>query len=116
MQIIAAHESAHLTAVRELFTEYAKSIDIDLCFQSFDRELAELPGKYAPPSGQLFLALIDDQAAGCVALRRIDEGVCEMKRLYIRPRFVSKVSVKNSPSKSFPPRVTSVVRPCGSTR
>lgn len=87
MQIIAAHQPAQLPAVRELFTEYANSIEIALCFQSFDRELAELPGKYAPPEGRLFLALEQELPAGCVALRKIGDGICEMKRLYVRPAF-----------------------------
>ena len=87
MQIIAAHHPEHLPAVRELFTEYANSIEIDLCFQSFDRELAELPGKYAPPDGRLFLATQKLESAGCVALRKIGKNICEMKRLYVRPAF-----------------------------
>ena len=56
MQIVEAHSPAHLATLRELFTEYANSIEIDLCFQSFDRKLAELPGRYAPPEGRLLLA------------------------------------------------------------
>ena len=87
MIIIAAHQVEHLPSIRELFTEYARSIDIDLCFQSFDRELAELPGKYAPPDGRLFLALENEHPSGCVALRKIGGGICEMKRLYVRPAF-----------------------------
>jgi ribosomal protein S18 acetylase RimI-like enzyme len=87
MNLIAAHQAEYLPLVRELFTEYARAIEIDLCFQSFDRELAELPGKYAPPDGRLFLALENESAAGCVALRKLDGSICEMKRLYVRPAF-----------------------------
>lgn len=87
MQIIEGHASGHLAVVRELFEEYAKAIEVDLCFQSFDRELAELPGRYAPPRGRLLLALDKAEIAGCAALREIGDGVCEMKRLYMRPAF-----------------------------
>jgi ribosomal protein S18 acetylase RimI-like enzyme len=75
---------------KQLFTEYAKSLNFSLCFQGFDKELAELPGEYAPPSGRLLLALYDGTLAGCVALRKIDSDVCEMKRLYLRPEFRGK--------------------------
>jgi len=72
---------------RQLFKEYAKSLNFSLCFQGFDKELDELPGEYSPPSGRLFLVFSDDKLAGCVALRKIDGNVCEMKRLYLRPEF-----------------------------
>ena len=73
-----------IRSARELFKEYEASIGVSLCFQSFDKELAELPGKYAPPSGRLLLAYLDNQLVGCIALRKIDERTCEMKRLFLR--------------------------------
>lgn len=87
MNLIAAHHGEYLPVARELFTEYARSTGIDFCFQNFDRELAELPCKYAPPDGRLFLSVENESAAGCVALRKLEDGVCEMKRLYVRPAF-----------------------------
>ena len=85
IKIISAESNEHLSIVRELFIEYATSLGFSLCFQDFDKELAELPGEYAPPNGCLLLALDDTDAIGCVALRKLDEGICEMKRLYVKP-------------------------------
>lgn len=84
---IADADAPDLECVRVLFREYAASLDFNLCFQSFEQELASLPGKYAPPSGRLFLALIDGAPAGCAALRGLPDGTGELKRLYIRPAF-----------------------------
>lgn len=79
-----------IAQIRELFLEYAQSLGFSLCFQSFDTELANLPGDYAAPDGRLLLAEYEGQPCGCVALHKIDEAVCEMKRLYLRPQFRGK--------------------------
>ena len=80
-----------LRAICSLFSEYAQSLGVDLSFQRFDEELAQLPGDYAAPTGELLLARVDGEAAGCVALRpsasAAHHNACEMKRLYIRPAF-----------------------------
>ncbi|MGA8271093.1 MAG: GNAT family N-acetyltransferase [Candidatus Sulfotelmatobacter sp.] len=81
---------AQITQARELFLEYAQSLGFSLCFQNFDKELAELPGDYAPPEGRLLLAQYENQLAGCVALHKLDSCICEMKRLYLRPKFRGK--------------------------
>jgi len=85
VKIVQAESPENLQQARGLFEEYAASLGINLCFQDFANELAGLPGDYAPPYGRLLLAREEGQIAGCVALRRIDAGICEMKRLYVRP-------------------------------
>ena len=84
---LRAATAADIPTVRALFAEYAAGIGVDLCFQKFDEELAGLPGSYAPPTGRLIVAWDGETAAGCIALRRLDEGRCELKRLYVRPAF-----------------------------
>ncbi|MGA2221416.1 MAG: GNAT family N-acetyltransferase [Verrucomicrobiia bacterium] len=90
MTLIHATTAEQLAAIRQLFEEYAASLDVDLCFQGFEQELAELPGDYALPKGRLLVALDGATPAGCVALRKISNEVCEMKRLYVRPEFRGK--------------------------
>lgn len=87
LQISDGHSGADLAEARTLFQEYAASLGISLDFQDFDSELAGLPGDYVPPAGCLLVARWQDQIAGCVALRPLGDGVCEMKRLYTRPPF-----------------------------
>jgi putative acetyltransferase len=76
-----------IAAIRALFLEYAESLGFSLCFQGFEQELAALPGEYSPPRGRLILATRSGDPAGCVALHGMAEGLCEMKRLYVRPEF-----------------------------
>ena len=86
IEIVSAATPAHIEQARVLFLEYAQSLGFSLCFQSFDKELAGLPGDYAPPDGRLLLAMVEGKPAGCVALHKIDGDTCEMKRLYLRPQ------------------------------
>ena len=85
--LVEANDIVNLKYIKDLFLEYARSLEFNLCFQDFEKELAELPGEYSFPSGSLLLLMIDNQSAGCVALRKIDNSACEMKRLYVRQEF-----------------------------
>ena len=86
-ELIPVETAAELARVRELFLEYGQSLSFHICFDDFQRELAALPGEYAPPAGRLLLARCDGQPAGCVALRKLADEAGEMKRLYVRPAF-----------------------------
>jgi putative acetyltransferase len=87
IEIVQVNTELKINQARALFREYERGLDVGLCFRNFEKELAELPGAYAPPDGRLLLACENDQFAGCVALRKLSEGVCEMKRLFVRPQF-----------------------------
>jgi putative acetyltransferase len=89
--LFEATTAEHMLAVREIFLEYAQSLSVDLCFQDFDLELAQLPGEYAATAWLLLLAMVNQEVAGCCALRPLDSAdspnAAEMKRLYVRPAF-----------------------------
>ena len=87
MRVVHAHTENDVEHARTLFQEYAAGLGISLCFQNFDQELTNLPGDYAPPDGRLLLAIEDDQIAGCIAMRKVGPGLCEMKRLFVRPTY-----------------------------
>ena len=91
IEILSPRHEADLLQTKEIFLAYAKAINIDLCFQDFDTELANLPGDYSPPRGALLLAWVDQKLAGCCAMRPIDSSdyanAAEMKRLFVRPEF-----------------------------
>jgi GNAT superfamily N-acetyltransferase len=90
MEIIHAYSDQQIETIRTLFREYEAFLQVDLCFQGFEAELAGLPGRYDPPRGALLLAMAGKTAAGCVALRPLDAQVCEMKRLFVRPQFLRR--------------------------
>jgi len=85
MKIIEATSPGQFNFAAALFREYHQFLDVDLCFQGFEEELSNLPGKYAEPDGAILLAEQQNEIIGCVALRPIDEAICEMKRLYVKP-------------------------------
>jgi ribosomal protein S18 acetylase RimI-like enzyme len=85
--IIAASGPRHIQRAVEIFREYEAFLDVAICFKGFEQELAGLPGAYAPPTGALLFSMVGDDVGGCVALCRVDRDLCEMKRLYVRPRF-----------------------------
>lgn len=76
-----------LEIVRDLFKEYERFLQSDICFQSFEDELKNLPGSYSAPDGALWLAFAEEQSAGCVAMKRLNKTASEMKRLFVKPEY-----------------------------
>jgi ribosomal protein S18 acetylase RimI-like enzyme len=89
-RITPATQPSEVEQVKALVLEYVEALGLDLGFQDFERELREFPGEYAPPEGRLLLATSEEQPAGCVGLRQLEPGLCEMKRLYVRPQYRGK--------------------------
>ncbi|HMS39881.1 MAG TPA: GNAT family N-acetyltransferase [Pyrinomonadaceae bacterium] len=87
LKIIQAETPEQIEQARKLFREYEAWFEIKLCFQNFDEEVANLPGKYSAPDGRLFLAFADENLAGCIALRKLEDKICEMKRLFVKNEF-----------------------------
>jgi GNAT superfamily N-acetyltransferase len=87
IEYVYADRDEHLEEVRQLFIEYAESLNVDLSFQNFEQELKELPKRYGPPDGVVVIARVNGKSAGCAALHRLSEEICEMKRLYVRDDF-----------------------------
>jgi len=94
MEIVEAGTEALISRAKELVLEYSHSLEFDLGFQDFDAELENFPRQYSPPTGCLVLALSEEQPVGCVGVRYLEKTICEMKRLYVRPRFRGKQAGK----------------------
>lgn len=87
LKLVYPESEKDFSEIRELILEYAESLAFNLGFQDFEEEFRDIPGHYAPPGGRLILAVLDEETVGCVALKPLDEGTCEMKRLYVRPQY-----------------------------
>ncbi len=94
MRIIEANTDELIIQVKSLYLEYAESLDFDLCFQNFDNEMEDFPNHYSPPTGNLLLALSENEPMGCVGVRFFEKDICEMKRLYIKPEYRGKKAGK----------------------
>jgi len=90
LTIVPVESAEQLNTVRKLLLEYWENRKLEMYVFNFDQELAGLPGAYAPPAGRLFLAQWENEPAGCVALRKLEPDICEMKRLYLSPKFRGK--------------------------
>jgi ribosomal protein S18 acetylase RimI-like enzyme len=117
IHIAPPRDTADFDAIAELVREYAGSLGFSLDYQDLDAELGDLRGKYGPPGGALLLARVDGDAAGAVALRQLDTGTGEMKRLYVRPRFRrERTEWGNSIGRELALRIVEAARACGHRR
>ena len=87
IEIVERYDEQSISEIKDIFIEYRKDLGLDLEFQDFQDELEELPGEYSPAEGAILLAKDEGKTVGCVALRKIDETTCEMKRLYVKPEY-----------------------------
>ena len=83
IEILQVNTTELTEETKRLFREYEKWLDVSLCFQGFEEEVNTLPGKYSPPAGRLYIVKYGNKYAGCIALRKLEDGICEMKRLYL---------------------------------
>ncbi len=125
IEIIQAETDEQIETARAIFREYEAWFGLALCFQNFDEEVASLPGKYAAPEGRLFLAFVDKKLAGCIALRKLEDKICEMKRLFVKEDFrgqkigialieklieeARKIGYEKMRLDTFPPRMSKAV-------
>lgn len=126
IKIFQAETEDQIDEARKLFCEYEAWLGLDLCFQGFEEELLNLPGKYAQPDGRLYLANFNNELAGCIAMRKLEDGICEMKRLYLRGNsrgkglgnmFIEKliseariIGYKTMRLDTFPPKMAKAVK------
>ena len=126
IELIQAATPEEIAVARGIFREYEAWLGLDLCFQGFEEELRNLPGKYEPPWGRLYLAYADGELGGCIALRSLRDGVCEMKRLFVREEFrgrrigqilierliedARQIGYKRMRLDTFPPKMGKAVR------
>lgn len=89
-EIIEVNTPELINETKILFREYEKWLNVSLCFQGFEEEVNSLPGKYAPPDGRLYIVKYDGKYSGCIALRKIEDGICEMKRLFLKDELRGK--------------------------
>ena len=115
LKFTQAETPEQIEQARNLFREYESWFGLNLCFQNFDEEVENLPGKYTKPDGRLLLAFADENLAGCIALRKLEDEICEMKRLFVRDGFRGLKIGNALIEKLFEEARTTGYKKCGST-